>query len=116
MQIRFWGTRGSLPVAPHASIITDKIADALLHANGKSFADKNAAATYAREAARIRCWDRDMAALPAVSKLTREKAPLSFATWARVCENMVWTPCGGCQTDTAQKNGTFSYRICIGTT
>ena len=49
MQIRFWGTRGSLPVAPHASTITDKIADALLHANGKSFADKGAAAAYARD-------------------------------------------------------------------
>lgn len=48
MQIRFWGTRGSLPVAPHASTITDKVADALLHASGKTFADKAAALDYAR--------------------------------------------------------------------
>lgn len=48
MQIRFWGTRGSLPVAPHASTITEKVATALLHANGRSFADKAAALEYAR--------------------------------------------------------------------
>ena len=48
MQIRFWGTRGSLPVAPHASTITDKIADALLSASGKSFADKEAALAFTR--------------------------------------------------------------------
>ena len=47
MQIRFWGTRGSLPVAPHASTIADKVADALLHASGKSFPDKQAALDYA---------------------------------------------------------------------
>lgn len=49
MQIRFWGTRGSLPVAPHASTIADKVADALLHANGKTFADKSAALDFARD-------------------------------------------------------------------
>lgn len=49
MHIRFWGTRGSLPVAPHASTITDKVADALLKANGKSFADKEAAIEFARD-------------------------------------------------------------------
>lgn len=48
MQIRFWGTRGSLPVAPHASTIADKVADALLHAGGKSFADKAEALEFAR--------------------------------------------------------------------
>lgn len=48
MQIRFWGTRGSLPVAPQASTIADKVADALLHASGKSFSDKEAALEYAR--------------------------------------------------------------------
>ncbi len=49
MQIRFWGTRGSLPVAPHASTITDKVADALLHANGKTFSDKEQALAFARD-------------------------------------------------------------------
>ena len=47
MQVRFWGTRGSLPVAPHASTIADKVADALLHASGKTFSDKQAALDYA---------------------------------------------------------------------
>ncbi|WP_298303746.1 MBL fold metallo-hydrolase [uncultured Erythrobacter sp.] len=47
MQVRFWGTRGSLPVAPHASTIADKVADALLHAQGKSFPDKQAALDFA---------------------------------------------------------------------
>ena len=49
MQVRFWGTRGSLPVAPHASTFTDKIADALVAANGKSFANKQAALDFARD-------------------------------------------------------------------
>lgn len=48
MQIRFWGTRGSLPVAPHATTFTDKIADALIKADGKRFADKSAALDFAR--------------------------------------------------------------------
>jgi phosphoribosyl 1,2-cyclic phosphodiesterase len=39
MLVRFWGTRGSLPVAPTADIIRRKIAEALVAANGKSFAD-----------------------------------------------------------------------------
>lgn len=47
MQIRFWGTRGSLPVAPQASTISDKVAEALLHASGKTFSDKQAALDYA---------------------------------------------------------------------
>lgn len=49
MQIRFWGTRGSLPVAPKAATIADKIADALLAAQGKTFTNKQAALEYARE-------------------------------------------------------------------
>lgn len=48
MQIRFWGTRGSLPVAPHASTIADKVADALLHAQGKRFANKQEALDFAQ--------------------------------------------------------------------
>lgn len=43
MQVRFWGTRGSLPVAPHASTIAEKLAGALLQASGRTFADKDAA-------------------------------------------------------------------------
>lgn len=40
MQVRFWGTRGSLPVAPKAAAIADKVAAALVAANGRSFADR----------------------------------------------------------------------------
>ena len=40
MLVRFWGTRGSLPVAPTAETIRHKIVDALLSANGRSFADR----------------------------------------------------------------------------
>jgi phosphoribosyl 1,2-cyclic phosphodiesterase len=37
MQVRFWGTRGSLPVAPKAATVRDKIAAALVAANGRRF-------------------------------------------------------------------------------
>ena len=36
MLVRFWGTRGSLPVAATASIVQDKVAHALLAAHGES--------------------------------------------------------------------------------
>ena len=39
MLVRFWGTRGSLPVAQRATAIEDKIAAALVKASGRSFAD-----------------------------------------------------------------------------
>ena len=40
MQVRFWGTRGSLPVAPKAATVRDKVAAALVAAHGRSFADE----------------------------------------------------------------------------
>ncbi len=40
MLVRFWGTRGSLPVAPTADVIQRKIANALLAADGRRFADE----------------------------------------------------------------------------
>src|SRR5207244_1306746 len=40
MLVRFWGTRGSLPVAQTASMIRGKIARALVAAKGRSFADE----------------------------------------------------------------------------
>lgn len=40
MLVRFWGTRGSLPVAPTADVIQKKIAFALVAANGRRFADE----------------------------------------------------------------------------
>ncbi|ANY21394.1 ribonuclease Z [Tsuneonella dongtanensis] len=43
MQVRFWGTRGSLPVAARAETVRDKIAQALVAAGGRSFADTAAA-------------------------------------------------------------------------
>ncbi len=39
MLVRFWGTRGSLPVAPTAEAIRRKIANALLAADGRRFED-----------------------------------------------------------------------------
>jgi phosphoribosyl 1,2-cyclic phosphodiesterase len=46
MQVRFWGTRGSLPVAPQAGVVADKLAAALVAAGGRSFADEAAARAY----------------------------------------------------------------------
>jgi phosphoribosyl 1,2-cyclic phosphodiesterase len=40
MLVRFWGTRGSLPVAPTADAIRRKIVDALLAASGRRFDDR----------------------------------------------------------------------------
>jgi len=40
MIVRFWGTRGSLPVAQTARTIREKIARALVAAKGRSFADE----------------------------------------------------------------------------
>jgi phosphoribosyl 1,2-cyclic phosphodiesterase len=39
MLVRFWGTRGSLPVAPTAEAVRRKVANALLLADGRRFAD-----------------------------------------------------------------------------
>jgi phosphoribosyl 1,2-cyclic phosphodiesterase len=47
MLVRFWGTRGSLPVAQKAGAIQAKIAQALLAADGRSFADEAEAAAFA---------------------------------------------------------------------
>lgn len=43
MQAYFWGTRGSLPVAPEGIAIREKIRRALLKANGRRFDDASAA-------------------------------------------------------------------------
>ena len=40
MLVRFWGTRGSLPVALTADAVRRKIANALLAADGRKFADR----------------------------------------------------------------------------
>lgn len=49
MLVRFWGTRGSLPVAQQAGAIQAKIAKALVAAGGRRFADEAEAAAFARE-------------------------------------------------------------------
>ena len=46
MIVRFWGTRGSLPVAANAEAIRRKIANALVAANGRRFADAGEAETF----------------------------------------------------------------------
>ena len=43
MIIRFWGTRGSLPVAPKADAIRRKVASALVAADGRRFVDADEA-------------------------------------------------------------------------
>ncbi|MCA1661652.1 MAG: MBL fold metallo-hydrolase [Novosphingobium sp.] len=43
MLVRFWGTRGSLPVAAKANAVRNKIAAALVAASGRTFADEGAA-------------------------------------------------------------------------
>ncbi|MFS0736710.1 MBL fold metallo-hydrolase [Sphingomonas sp. 1P06PA] len=50
MLVRFWGTRGSLPVAPTPDIIAGKIGHALVAANGLSFTDPGQAARWAADA------------------------------------------------------------------
>jgi phosphoribosyl 1,2-cyclic phosphodiesterase len=40
MLVRFWGTRGSLPVAPKASAVRAKLARTLIAADGRRFADE----------------------------------------------------------------------------
>lgn len=47
MRVRFWGTRGSLPVALKAAAVRDKVARALVAASGRSFADQAEAARFA---------------------------------------------------------------------
>ena len=47
MRVRFWGTRGSLPVALTAAQVRDKIAQALLAAGGRRFENLEAAAGFA---------------------------------------------------------------------
>ena len=47
MKVRFWGTRGSLPVAQKSSAIRDKIAAALVAADGRRFADLDEARGFA---------------------------------------------------------------------
>jgi len=47
MRVRFWGTRGSIPVALTAADIRDKLAQALVQASGKTFSSYEDAHAYA---------------------------------------------------------------------
>lgn len=49
MLVRFWGTRGSLPVAIKADTVREKVAAALLAAGGRTFADAGEAGRFADE-------------------------------------------------------------------
>ena len=49
MLVRFWGTRGSLPVAPTAETIRGKIVNALLSADGMRFGDEAAAQQFVEQ-------------------------------------------------------------------
>jgi phosphoribosyl 1,2-cyclic phosphodiesterase len=46
MLVRFWGTRGSLPVAQTATVIRKKIVNALLAANGRQFSGPDEAGQF----------------------------------------------------------------------
>lgn len=46
MRVRFWGTRGSLPVAATAAMIRDKVVAGVLAASGRTFADAGEAAHF----------------------------------------------------------------------
>lgn len=48
MRLRFWGTRGSLPVAPEADTVSRKVAKALIVADGRRFADEDEALGFVR--------------------------------------------------------------------
>jgi len=47
MRVRFWGTRGSIPVALTAADVRDKLAQALVQASGRTFASYEEAHAYA---------------------------------------------------------------------
>ncbi len=49
MRVRFWGTRGSIPVALTSDDIRDKLAQALLAASGRRFESVGEAHAFARE-------------------------------------------------------------------
>ncbi len=49
MVVRFWGTRGSIPVALTSADIRDKIVQALMKASGRTFATAEEATTFTRE-------------------------------------------------------------------
>ena len=49
MLVRFWGTRGSLPVAPTADVIRKKVASALVAAAGRRFADEAQAQAFVEQ-------------------------------------------------------------------
>ncbi len=49
MLVRFWGTRGSLPVALKADAVERKLAAALVQAGGQSFESEGAARAWLAE-------------------------------------------------------------------
>jgi phosphoribosyl 1,2-cyclic phosphodiesterase len=46
MRVRFWGTRGSLPVAMRADTVREKLVSGVLAASGRHFAERAAAAAF----------------------------------------------------------------------
>ena len=49
MIVRFWGTRGSLPVAQKADVVRDKVISALMASNGLAFETDDEAASWLDE-------------------------------------------------------------------
>ncbi|MBI1199586.1 MAG: MBL fold metallo-hydrolase [Phenylobacterium sp.] len=56
MLVRFWGTRGSLPVALRADAALGKISRALVAASGRTFADEAEAARFAQDNLDFATW------------------------------------------------------------
>ncbi|HET7403824.1 MAG TPA: MBL fold metallo-hydrolase, partial [Usitatibacter sp.] len=49
MRVRFWGTRGSIPVALTTADIRDRVAQVLMRASGRTFETFDAAQAFARD-------------------------------------------------------------------
>ena len=83
MRVRFWGTRGSLPVAPRGEDVRQKIKQALLQANGRQF-DSEAAI----ERSSMRSWIFPSGIVMAVT-LRAWKSLMAkttrFAIWVPAC-------------------------------
>ena len=82
MLVRFWGTRGSIPVALTSTDIRDKIVQALLAASGRSFASTEEACTFTREELPFSVNKTFGGHTPCVWNLISAVTSITSATWA----------------------------------
>jgi hypothetical protein len=102
MLVRFWGTRGSLPVAPTAATIRRKIAQALVAAGSLQFDNIAEAELFAEKELSFASW-----------RLPTD--PISYATWEAAFDRSGSIQFGGIPQATARPIISFSP-ISIGTT